>query len=340
MSIPVIHQTDLFRPHNDPDDHWDAACVYALAHAGDIDLKGIVIDYPPVEHSGDPDILGLAQMNYITGQSVPFAIGSAKPLTPSGADPALPSHGDGEAANMIITILENSSDPVAITIAGSCRDTAIAASRAPGLFRERCAAIYLNAGTGGRSVDPDAELEYNVRVDPIAFQAVFDIPCPIYWIPCFEVITNQIQVCEYGSWYDFRQADILPYLGRKTQKYFLYMFSQSDDVNWLRYLHEEKDRELLPEYALMSRNMWCTAGIFDSAGKCVNSRGEIKKRAYAGDDRVFGFDPIELHCDKTGVTTWSPASKGTNRYIFHVRDVNNYRKAMTKAMKSLLATLP
>ncbi len=31
--IPLIHETDLFRPHIDPDDHFDLACVYALAHA-------------------------------------------------------------------------------------------------------------------------------------------------------------------------------------------------------------------------------------------------------------------------------------------------------------------
>ena len=23
--VPTLHVTDLFRPHNDPDDHWDLA---------------------------------------------------------------------------------------------------------------------------------------------------------------------------------------------------------------------------------------------------------------------------------------------------------------------------
>jgi len=31
---PMLHVTDLFRPHIDPDDHWDLACVYALACRG------------------------------------------------------------------------------------------------------------------------------------------------------------------------------------------------------------------------------------------------------------------------------------------------------------------
>ena len=43
--VPVIHQTDCFHNHADPDDHWDLASQFALAYTGDIDLKGILIDY-------------------------------------------------------------------------------------------------------------------------------------------------------------------------------------------------------------------------------------------------------------------------------------------------------
>jgi hypothetical protein len=30
---PVIHITDVHRPYNDPDDHWDLACVYVPGRA-------------------------------------------------------------------------------------------------------------------------------------------------------------------------------------------------------------------------------------------------------------------------------------------------------------------
>ena len=49
MTHPIIHQTDLFHPHGDPDDHFDLAAVFALAAQGRLDLRGIVIDYPPPE---------------------------------------------------------------------------------------------------------------------------------------------------------------------------------------------------------------------------------------------------------------------------------------------------
>ena len=67
--IPVLHATDLFRPHMDPDDHWDLACVYALAHLGEIDLKAVVIDFPPKNR--DPDVAAIAQLNYTIDVNAP-----------------------------------------------------------------------------------------------------------------------------------------------------------------------------------------------------------------------------------------------------------------------------
>ncbi|MHC4371599.1 MAG: hypothetical protein ACYSW8_28630, partial [Planctomycetota bacterium] len=80
-AVPVLHVTDLFRPHMDPDDHWDLACVYALAYRGDIDLRGILIDQLSGDSGGrNPDIAAVAQMNFITGKAVPVAVGSSIPL--------------------------------------------------------------------------------------------------------------------------------------------------------------------------------------------------------------------------------------------------------------------
>ncbi len=45
--VSFIHQTDLFHPHGDPDDHWDLATVYALAVQKRINLVGVLFDYPP-----------------------------------------------------------------------------------------------------------------------------------------------------------------------------------------------------------------------------------------------------------------------------------------------------
>lgn len=44
--VPTLHVSDLFRPHDDPDDHWDLATQYALAFQGRVDLRGVMIDFP------------------------------------------------------------------------------------------------------------------------------------------------------------------------------------------------------------------------------------------------------------------------------------------------------
>ncbi len=37
--VPVIHATDLYHFHCDPDDHWDLATVYALAYLDNIEKE-------------------------------------------------------------------------------------------------------------------------------------------------------------------------------------------------------------------------------------------------------------------------------------------------------------
>ena len=41
--VSVVHQADLYRPHQDPDDHWDLACQYALAKLARQTLQGIMM---------------------------------------------------------------------------------------------------------------------------------------------------------------------------------------------------------------------------------------------------------------------------------------------------------
>ncbi|UCE46470.1 MAG: nucleoside hydrolase, partial [Phycisphaerales bacterium] len=213
--IPVLHVTDLFRPHMDPDDHWDLACVYALAHRGDIHLKGILIDHPPRgSEERNPDVAAVAQMNLIAGLAVPVAVGSSLPLKSRDDVQNYASPIDHHGVRMVLDLLERSPDPVIINILGSSRDIAIAGKKAPDLFASKCAAIYLNAGTGSPTMNSQSKLEYNVTLDRHAFAAVFDLPCPLYWMPCFEEMETRRErpIREYGTHYKFRQSEILPHL--------------------------------------------------------------------------------------------------------------------------------
>ena len=73
MTHPIIHQTDLFHPHGDPDDHFDLATVFALAAQQRLDLRGIVIDDPPPRRRGDPALGAVAQSSRLTSVVTPVS---------------------------------------------------------------------------------------------------------------------------------------------------------------------------------------------------------------------------------------------------------------------------
>ena len=340
---PVLHVTDLFRPHMDPDDHWDLACVYALAYRGDIDLKGILIDHPPADSkTRNPDIAAVAQMNFITSKAVPVAVGSSLPLRSRSDTQTDAPAADRQGVNLILDVLRQSSQPVVINILGQSRDVAIAGRLAPDLFVDKCAAVYLNAGTGSPAMNSQSKLEYNVTLDKFAYAAIFDLPCPVYWMPCFEDLEDRRQrsVREYGTHYKFRQEDILPHLSDMVRNYFAYMFAGYTDHNWLGYIKGPADQSLLAKFADRDRHMWCTGGFLHSARYTVLADGRKAPLDRASGSAVFTFDPVRIRCNDNTVTKWQHDKASRRRFIFHVQDTENYQSAMTTAMKSLLMALP
>jgi len=340
MKRPVYHQTDIFHPHADPDDHWDLACNYALASRGDTSLLGIMIDYPP--WAGDPAIAAVAQMNFITGLAVPVVVGMPQPMMSrkdAQPDADLPSHA---AANALLNVLRQSPEPVVINIVGSCRDIALAGLKDPGLFSKKCAAIYLNAGTGSPDPQKSAVLEYNVQRNPASYAAIFDLPCPVYWMPCWDEVAWTVQerkVMEWSTHYQFRQGEILSHLSPVMQNYFLYALDRSSNQNWLRYLLDPVDPALLEKYGAMERSMWSTAAFFHQAGYSVDRSGNIVPLERISKDGVFAFEPVSVTCDDMGVTRWRLDRASSTRFKFHVLDLQNYQQAMVTAMRSLLTPL-
>jgi hypothetical protein len=342
-AVPVIHVTDLHRAHIDPDDHWDLACVYALAYRGDIELKGILIDYPPANRPDrNPDIAAVAQMNRITGLAVPVGVGTPHPMKSRHDAQPYASTSDHQGVRMVLDILRTSDRPVIINVIGDSRAIGVAGRKAPQLFAKKCAGVYLNAGTGARKKLADARLEYNVTLDTPAYEAIFELPCPVYWMPCFETLDtpDHRRVREFGTYYRFRQGDILPSLSEQVRGYFAYMFARKTDQHWLRALESEPDEALLAKVATQDRNMWCTAGFFHAAGYTITPEGSTVKLSEKTHASIFSFDPIQVTSSVGGRTQWIPDPSSTQRFVFHVRDTDNYGSAVTKAMKALLLTLP
>ncbi len=337
--VPVVHVTDLYRPHEDPDDHWDLASLYALAQAGEVELRGVMIDYPPKGKAMDPDVMAVAQMNFLTGQAVPVWTGA-----PAGAQ-----GGALSGARRLHEVLRRSKKRVAVHVVGSSRDVAAAAKMEPRLFAEKCAGVYLNAGSGTQDRAKAADLEYNVKLDPASYAAMFELPCPLYWMPCFEHAKGPFRVAEWGTYYSFRHENVLPALSPRVQNYFGMMYRHGQAAktgetesagawNWLRGLEAPVDAEQMAALGPASRAMWCTAGFLHAAGKTVTRGGEIVARG-ATAEPVFTFDPIRVRCGANGVTEWAADAKARQRWIFHVRDVERYAAAMGAALRTLLSGL-
>ncbi|MER9204011.1 hypothetical protein NKH74_33770 [Mesorhizobium sp. M0933] len=343
MTIRLLHQTDLFRPYNDPDDHWDLACVYALAASGKVELGGVLVDFPPDHLPGrSPDVTGIAQLSYLTGLPTRMAVGSSIAFTHGRALLAALTRRDRAGAEFLLNYLRESEGPAYISIVGSCRDLAIAAKLEPDLFRNKCAGIYLNAGAGHPDVAKQGHIEHNVMMNSAAFAAIFEIQCPIFWMPCFECVPPESEinpnVQRFGTYYRFNQSEVLPKLSATLQSYFTYSLEARTDSRYLQPLLAPQSDSWSWNTLYAYRSMWSTAGFFHMVSQAVDREGKIVAGSDA-DDAVFGFRPVDIKCDSNGVTTWTDAGAASIRFLFEVKDLDSYASAMTAAMTTLLGAI-
>lgn len=333
---PFIQQTDIFHPHGDPDDHWDLGTVYALASQGSLNLQGVLFDFPPVHRRGDPATLAMAQLGHLTGiTGTPFAVGSRFPLR--SRDDTLNDKDQRclAAAQWLCRTLDNSPEQMVINIVGSCTDVALAGLLRPDLFASKCMAVYLNAGAAHPG--KNGELEYNVKLNPGSYAAIFDLPCPVYWCPCWHQ-TQIREIGENGTWYSFLQDGVFAHMDDSLVNFFLYMLHRSPDPKYLRYLDQPVDPLLRSEFGQKHRSMWSTASIIHAAGMAIDTKQGLLPASQVSAP-LFEFQPIAITCANDGHTTWKAAEGDSGRYIFRIHEPEQYAQAMTRALASLLGSI-
>lgn len=333
---PMIHVTDLFHPHGDPDDHFDLACAYALALRGDVHLEGIVIDYPPDFRAGDPAAVAVAQLNWLSGLAVPVAIGTPRRLRHHRDALEDASRRETAAAAFLLHQLRTADRAVAIVCVGSAADIVAAAIREPELFKTKCAGVYLNSGSAHDDPARPEHLEFNVRLDPVGYAAMFDLPCPLYWFPCWNK-TDIRQSGPAGSFYWLPHRAALSGISDGLANYFTFMFEKSTDPKWLRAMNRPPAGAVWRKILDGTRGMWSTASQFAAAGLTVTRDGTIAAAREAGDDAVFRLRPGEVTCTNDGRTTWRFSEQETDTWILSITDPARYSEAMPRAVASLLA---
>jgi len=340
MANKLIHITDLYHPHADPDDHYDLAQVFALAKLGEVEILQVLIDYPYEKRDdfGSPDIGAIYQLNRLAGKNVHVTWGAN--TTKYVGKPELWKSAPKEdvyASEKIIELLQNSEEKVYISIVGGCLDTAMAIDRAPEVFREKCAGIVLNAGSTEHYSET---LEWNVFLGPQEFSRIFKAPCPVYWNPCVSSIRSMDMETWRGpnaTYYRFLQKEVFAEISDELLNFFLFMLKKEKDADYFRVLKKEPDQEAKEKFGELYRQMWCTGNIFDIAGKSVTVDGEIVPKGER-EDVVFSYRPIQVSCKEDGETSWEFVEESQDRFLCCI-DEANYEKAMIKALIQVLKAL-
>ena len=173
--IPVIYSTDLLHPHDDPDDHYDLATLFALP---ELDVRGIVLDLGERQQQrmGRPPV---EQILHLAGRRVPYVMGINRPLSIATTERPM-CRRSFKADRADPSTLRESKEKVVLFSRAACGTW-----RRPSIANRiccepRCGRLF-NAGNGPGGV----QNEWNVKLDPEAYQRVFESGLPLYWYPCF-----------------------------------------------------------------------------------------------------------------------------------------------------------
>jgi hypothetical protein len=308
-SVPIIYTTDLYHPHDDPDDHYDLATLFAIH---EFDIRAIVIDTGQ-RGANRPGIPAIQQIMHITGRTVPYSIGLTDNLrTPDDRAEHQPATAQA-GVELILRQLRESKTSVTIFTAGSLRDVAAAYNRDPALLQSRLARLYINIGesNGGK--------EWNVSLDPNAYLRILTSSLPVYWVPCFG--TNG-----YLSQWTFRQGDVLDSAPLALQNYFVYALTKASPTQRgpLKALIEPIPDEIKKKIWNERRNMWCTGAFLHAAGRS---------------NATISFTKVAVQLDDKAATRIISEGNGLQILTFQHGDSTAYTDSMRKILRVLFANI-
>jgi len=308
-TVPIVYTTDLYHPHDDPDDHFDLATLFAIP---EFDIRAIVIDTGK-RGIDRPAIVAVRQMIHITGRTVSYSTGLVENLpSPDDRGEQQPTHVQA-GVELILKEIRDSRTSLTIFTAGSLRDVAAAYNCDPDLFQRKVSRLYVNAGHS------DGGKEWNVDLDPHAYVRILTSGLPVYWVPCFGA-------GGYLSRWTFRQGDVLASAPLALQNYFAYALTKASpkERDPIRALAEPIGEEVKRKIWSEPRNMWCTGAFLHAAGR-VNP--------------TFSFEKVAVEVDKTGRTRIARATQARQILTFHHSDAAAYANSMRETLRMLFANI-
>jgi len=335
--VPVIYGTDLFHPHDDPDDHFDLATLYALP---ELDVRGIVLDQGEKQLQR-PGRIPVSQLNHLTGRTVPVAIGLAHRLK-SPSDTGLDQPQQFQAgARLILDTLGRAAEPVAVIAVGSVRDVVAAFNREPDLLRRKVSRVLCFIGEASKE---DFQ-EYNVGLDPQAFVGLMRSDLPVEWVPCFD--GGLWQNRGHASFWKAKHDDLLRRAPPELVQFFIYAL-EHEKTDPLALLHQPVDATRKAKLLAGERNLWCTVLFASVAGRVVVYDGTNFSLSAAGTvsstgkpaGALYGFEEVEATITDTAVVKYGSGPGAVKVRRFVVRDRARFAEGMTRATADPLAQFP
>lgn len=337
--MPVLYSTDLHHPHQDPDDHFDLATLFALP---EFDVRGIILDCGSRQVE-QPGRIPVEQMIHLTGRKVPYAIGLGSPLRSPDDDGRDQPAQFQKGVALILDVLRKSSEKVTLFTTGSLRDVAAALNRDRELFRRKVGRLYVNIGDSGAS---GGGQEYNVNLDPKAYVCVLRSGLPIYWCPCFDGGVWKRQR-GYATYWQFVHHDVLETAPAALQNWFIYALLKPD-VDPIEFLSRPQEPSQRKRVWAMRRNMWCTAPFLHAAGREIIQLAP--DRWFAGpadtvakaEEAPYAFVPAHVAVDDDARATLrlDADAEGAAVLVFKILDPDNYDRIMNSCLRELFAELP
>ena len=328
--IPLVHITDLYHPPQDPDDHVDLATIVALP---EYDLRAVVLDatrkFLVAKPEGwdivrAPGFEPVAQLGMLLGRTMSVASSPVEPLSDTGDTAAGSPVEEQEGIELLIDTLRSSADPVTISVVGSCRVLAATFNREPELLKAKTRTVLLNAGS---TADP--KREWNVGLDPHAYEALWRSGLPIDWFPCGTDGSAFDPAHERGTFW-------------KSEHSILFRDLKPGLRDWFAFALNGVDGKPIPRG---ERNMWSTISLVIGAGRVLARRPE-GWRFVAGEDAgeyelwPCRLDPVRATVDGEPRVHWELTDGPSPHRLFGRRPGPDYGAAMAEALNALLRTIP
>jgi hypothetical protein len=335
--IPVIYCTDLFHPHDDPDDHFDLATLYAIP---ELELKAIILDQGRKQLIR-PGRIPVSQMNRITGRSVPAAIGLAEKLAGPG-DTGLDQPQEFQAGvELLLKTLRETPLPLNIITVGSVRDLAAAFNRAPELLQAKVARVISFIGEASTDY-----LEYNVTLDPEAYVCLMRSGLPLYWVPCFDGHLEGAEMLNNGhaSYWRVSHKALLKDCTPEVLQYFIYCL-EKQAAPPLEFIHQQPKAQSVKKLFGGERNLWCTAVFTALTNRRIVIDGarflSVAPDSAAGlaEHELFNFEPVYVTISDEAQISYGER-EGANKIMrFKVADMEHYAAGMTSITAQFLSSL-